>query len=608
MTCQARITTVKTMEFRVQLSKEQIDTIESWFPKLKQLWNLGLYALENFDNFHRYNKFEWIDSETGEARKSNAYLPCCPLPWKSYKNETDNQWHLASEIIDPSSYWYVRQMKESKPPTRSEKKNMRGWQCEDGGSGFSCPLPQDYQAPLISDPRKYSLYKICANNFLDELPKRYPGLYGNVYQIKEVGYKYRQSLLAGLSTAWDEYIKSRSGRGTVKRGKPQYKRYRDRIKTLINTNPPKATPKKPEVTLLRGKEVLALPILGKVVVPGLCRRWVNSDGSIPAIATYQISKKPSGWFIYLTAKVTRSPRLLKNPPADATGIDPGIINWLTLDDGTVYQNPRWFSRYENKIKNKQKAIDHKLDHNLVLWLNHPDRKATDIHELIIVQKDKARALMSATSPKEINEIIGASRYQKLRHHPKLHSKRVEKLRLEIAKLREKERRARKHHIQKTATWLMRKYPIVAAEDGLQSQKLRARKKAQTDESGRYIANGARQQTNRAKALSDAGHGRFLQECEQRAKSFSRTFIRYPAFNTTIQCPICDYIDEDEAAAQTNYPGKTIKCPNCEFECGHDQRPGILMMIDLEQQGLVQRDRLSQAAQNAIALRETWFTR
>lgn len=588
---------MKTLEFKIKLTKAQQSVVESWFPELKKLWNLGLYALEEYDRF-----------AYGYDKETKSHRPCCPLPWEwtkqnpnpeqaFSKNYFPNGWTY-SRILDGASRWYQKQMKEHLVPAPAEVKNTRGWHCEDGGSGYSCPLPQQYRKLWIESSNGMGLSAITSNGFLDSLPIEYPGLYKNTEGIKAVGSKYRYGLLRGLATSWQEYLKSRYGNGgKVKRGKPLYKRYRDKIQTIVNCNPPKPTTKKPAITIVTGQDSLKVANLGEIEVIGLWRRWKNSDGTIPVVCTYKITKKPSGWYIHLTGDIKRSRRSLKNLKP-AIGIDPGIVNWITLSDGTTYNNPQWYRDREAKIIKKQQQIDAKLDHTLILWLNHSKRVVEDISAIIPIAYDKAKALMRAKSPKEIVEIIGSSRYQRLRHSAVLASNRVKKLRLEIAKLREKEVRARNAHNHKHSTWLTRKHPVIVCEDGVQKEGLRHRPEAKTDENGHYTHNNASAKAGLTKSLSDAGHGDFIAKCESKAKERDRVFVRYPARFTTQQCPVCDH----KQKVDVNYPGQVIECEECGYIAGRDQRPGILMLVQTYEQGLVSLDDLDDVVKDAIALR------
>lgn len=591
---------MKTIEFRANLTPAQSELIESWFPKLKLLWNIALGALEEFEAFHYYDKHS----------KTNA--PCCPLPWdyraevkspdesdpktKGKKKKTvdkkEYNFYPYCTILNGRSRWYQKQMPRHTIPTPAAEKDSYGWYCEDGGSGYSCPIYRDYQEPIIQGTNKFGLSPLSKEETLQQLNFLYPG----ATAIAEVGQKYRMSLLQGLAIAWQEYVKSRSKTTQLNRGRPKFKRKRDRITTLSNTNPPKATKQNPNYSILEG-DYFKAPILGKIHVTGLQRRWINGDGTKPEVCAFKITKRPSGWYIQLTGEIQQSLRLHK-PSKGAVGIDPGVINWITLDDGTTYKNPRWYQSQMDKIAQKQREINHKLTHNLILWLNHPNRKVEDINKVIAIANEKAKTLLTCKTEKAVIELIGASRFQRLRHNPDLESNRLKKLKKELSLLHEKASQARKSYAHKHSTWLVRKYETIVCEHGEQQEKLRRKAKPKKDEKGRYTQNKAKAKSGLSRSLADTGHGDFMAKCEVKAKAAERSFIRYPARNTTKQCPVCDHLQEIEA----NYPGQMIECENCGYTAGRDRRPGILMLIQTYEQGKVNLEQLTPEVQQAIALR------
>lgn len=581
---------MKTLEFKIELTEAQETLINSWFPRLKKVWNLGLTALEQFDQFRYYDKV------------SKTFTPCCPMPWEMRKCDWDGKYYPCSPILDSRSRWYQKQMPEHIVPAPSEAKGTRGWYCKDGGSAYSCPVkitwePEaqtlpvpglDAQETWLDNSSYFSLCKLNSKEFMQSLPHRYPGVYTDkeVAELLEIPTKYRHTVFKGLATAWQEYIKSRSGKGKIKRGKPLYKRRRDRVNTLANINPPKPTKKTPRPKLFTEDYNLKLPGLGEIKVVRLRDRWKNHEGDIPPICTYKITHRPSGWYIQLTGEIVRSMRLHKKPKP-VVGLDPGILYWLTTHTNEKYANPQWYARYEDKIANKQQQINHKLDHTLILWLNRPERTIEDVSAIIPIASEKFERLRTAKTPKQIVEVIGSSRFQRLRYSEVLASNRVAKLQHEVAKLRERESQARKAYAHKTATWLVRKYQTIICEDGEQAAELRQQVHADL-----------------AKRLADTGHGDFFAKCEARtaepeAEEAGRQFIRYPASFTTQQCPVCDHRQD----VGINQPDKIIECENCGYTAGFDQRPGILMLIQAYEQGIIAYEDLDVTIKTAIALRQ-----
>ena len=524
-----------TVEFKCYPTPEQEILIERWLEISKAVWNHGLSALEEFDkNYYWYKATEGVN-----GKEPGNFAPICRLPWEyrpywlnengsiNLEGKGDIIWVPFSRIYDDRSHWYIKELSRVKVPQASEKKQSWGWKNNEDSmlTGYSCPIPCDWKEPMLHRPglqQSGGLGQVIKGDNLAERSREF---------TQEMPYKFRTGVLAGLDTSWQEFTKSRAGiqNGAV-RGRPRFKRKRDKTQTVVHPNPKDAIEPK-------GKNILGgIPSLGKLKVKGLDRRWRNSDGSIPKIATFKLCKYPSGYYVQLTGDLQRSRRIKAN--SKAVGIDPGLDNYLTLSNGKKYGNPRFYRHAQATLAELQRELAAKLIHRLILWLNHPQRLHKEIREFINISPKKAEELCKVKTEAEGVALIGGMFWQKLKWSlPK--SKEQEKLEAKISKLHEKIRRQRSAFNNKISSEIVTNYEFISCENGLQSQNLRKEAKPQEDlEKGGYKKNGKARKSGLAKSLSDAGHGDVIAKIEQKSKRDQRTFKRNPAAYTSQTCPVC----------------------------------------------------------------------
>lgn len=585
-----------TVEFKVTLTTEQEAKVLNWLPGLRVIWNLGLNALESFDDYHYYDKV------------SKTHVAKCPINY-SYKNyQVGKEWISApySEIVNSRSKLFIkRSCKEVRNVTTKtayvKAKNtnnvcfttadlnyVQGWQNESGLVGYSCPLPQDYKESKIKTPNFFGLSVLTKKEILLKLPCNLAD------KLLDIPSKYRYGVLSSLGTSWQEYDKSRKKlkKGGIVRGKPRYKKLgTDEVKTLF-------TPNAKDCVIPTSNDVLKVAGLGNIKVRGLNRRWINSDGSIPKVAVFKLIQRASGWFIQLTGEKTKSLRLRKNT-IKATALDPGLNNWNTTDDGIKYENPRFYRNAELRISELQALLTHKFSHNLVLWLNNPLRTIEEIQQHCpSLGESKINLLLKAKSELEISEVVSKSTLNYLKFKVVPTSNKILQLKKQISKLHEITANQRRNFNHKHSTWLVRNNEIVIHEDGLQNEGIRHKAKAKLneDKSG-FNKNNANAKSGLTKSLSDAGHGAFMGMLEQKAKVANRRFERFPAKYTTQECPVCNH--RQEMLPNIRY----YICGKCNWECDRDQKAAILMMVKSYDKGIVAYEQLSNPVKQILKIRE-----
>lgn len=549
-----------TLEFAAKLTPEQDTKALRWLELSRIVYNRGLYELEQWDRATGY-RIKKADSPTGSAYYSNV----CQLPWEYRKDPDSNTWVPFSRILSDQSFWLIKDLPQIKVPQKSEKKSSWGWA---DGIGYSCPIGTDLHDPLLKTwqlQAKGGLGQVAKGDYWDCL--RSPELKADMLAFP---YKFRAGVLTTLETPWQEYLKSRMGVSDgPKRGKPRKKRKRDNITTIIHPNPKQAI--KPDGNSLKG-----VPGLGLIEVPGLARRWRNGDEP-PLIATFKLCLQPDrSWRVQLTGGIVRSWPVKKTNKS--VGIDPGLKAELSLSTGEQIAPNRYYRKQQKQRTKLQRQYQHKLTHNLILWLNHPDRRVDDITNIIRIKLKDANKLAILKTEKDILELIGPRRFQQLRHNiPQ--SKRLAKLDLQIKKLDRKVGKQRKAHDDKLTTRIVRDYGAIAIENGLQSEKLRGKAKPKEDDKGGYARNNSKAKSGLNKSLADASPGRKIALLKSKSAKSGRKFKKIAAPYTSKACPVCSpakgfekWLSADHLTG--NLDGDRVSRCSCGWECDRDIHSGV----------------------------------
>ena len=208
------LTTVKTLEFKLDLTTAQQQQIDHWLEIQRCVWNRGLAMLKRFEKFAAYNKHD------------KAYAPCCPVPWKF------------RYIPNAAGDGYV-----------AVPYNSMAYREKWGEYRQFCPLLPQYETPELDRDSEYSLTPL----FAFKLP-------GNEW-LRDSGcpYKLTQGTIKLLATSWQEYRKN-------KRKSPRFKGDRNLMMTLNDTQTGNAS--------VDGDWV-QLPKLGRVKIKSANRRWIR---------------------------------------------------------------------------------------------------------------------------------------------------------------------------------------------------------------------------------------------------------------------------------------------------------------------------------------------
>jgi len=403
---------MRTIEFKLDLNQSQQAKVDDWLNVQRWVWNRGLHLLEEFDDFTSWDKV------------SKTWTPSCPLPWLYYKDDR-------GQLV---------------PFTRlAQTKPYR----------MSCPIPQAYRQPELESPTYFGLLYYFAQKNHEDKP-----------WFSEVPSKYVAGTLKSLADAWSEY---KAG----KRKRPRYKRYKDKLKTLVNNNS--------KSIKISGKQI-TLPKLGKVTVKTLDKRW---DAAI-AIATLKIVREPSGYYLQLTGEL---PVKKFKPSNKAVGISLGYKDLFTTDGGKVVEPPAYYQKMEKRLQRLQRQLS----------------RQQNLCPITTYNSELGKHFLSC--PIDPNK--GANKV---------------KTQQKIARQHEKIRRARKAFNHKLSTKLVREYGAIATAKS-EVRKITRRPKPIVNKEGTgYDPNGAaiKSQFNKT-ILANAG-GQLTTLIEQKAVVSGREYI------------------------------------------------------------------------------------
>jgi putative transposase len=277
---------VRTLEFRLYPTRSQEQQLDAWLLLNRRVWNYGLALLQELAAFSHYNKAD------------KAMAPCCPVPW-------EYRWQKA----DDGSWQGI--------PYSSIRRHRR--------AGLSCPIPQDYRQPRLSNDSYFSLASFFAK-------KNHP----NWLELQGCPNNLLRGTLKALATSWTEYRKG-------KRKMPKFKSDRFPITTLSDQDCKKST-------AVHGDRV-KLPVLGEMRIKGNRdgRRWPEGL----ECCTFRVSREPSGWYLLLVGDVAA--RKVRET-ALAVGVDAGVKHTLTTSTGKHIDGPAALAAGLRKLKRLQQQM------------------------------------------------------------------------------------------------------------------------------------------------------------------------------------------------------------------------------------------------------------
>ncbi|MCX4617479.1 transposase [Streptomyces mirabilis] len=244
------------------------------------------------------------------------------------------------------------------------------------------------------------------------------------------------------------------------------------------------------------------------------------------VKTVSVKREGKRWYVVLTAEQEPPEPLPKT--GSVVGIDMGIASFLTTSNGEHVANPRHGHKAAAKLKAAQQVL---------------------------------------------------SRFPRVRRNKRTanHQRAVDN----VAKLHRKVRRQRLDHAHRVAVDLVREHDVIAHEDLKIRNMVKApAPKADPDQPGSFLPNGAAAKAGLNHSISDAGWGVFLTILHAKAESAGREVIAVDPRNTSRTCPECGHVAAENRPTQERF--------HC-VSCGHTAHADTVGAQNVLRAGLVHRD-------------------
>jgi putative transposase len=247
------------------------------------------------------------------------------------------------------------------------------------------------------------------------------------------------------------------------------------------------------------------------------------------VKTVTVKREGRRWFVILACEVQRPVPLPRT--GRQVGIDVGVASLLTTSDGEHVQNPRHAAKAAARLATAQQALS----------------------------------------------------------RCKRSSKRRGKARERVAAVHGKVRRQRLDHAHKTALDLVRAYDVIAHEDLVIRNMVRApAPKPDPATPGGFLPNGRAAKAGLSRSIQDAGWGVLLSILAYKAASAGRVMVAVDPRNTSRTCPRedCGHVAEENRATQA-----LSRCVGC----GDIEHADVVGALNVLRAGLARRDTAPTAA-------------
>jgi putative transposase len=224
------------------------------------------------------------------------------------------------------------------------------------------------------------------------------------------------------------------------------------------------------------------------------------------VKTIQVKRQGRRWVLVLSCDDV--PTSLLPATGQHAGVDVGIATFATLSDGTTVENPRWARKAAARLAAAQQRV--------------------------------TRAARGSKNRARKRETV-AARHRKIAN-----------------------RRKDFHHKQARA--LVARYDLLVVEDlKIANMLRRATPKADPDNPGRYLANGARAKSGLNRSISDAGWGQFVSILRAKAEEAGRAWIEVDPRHTSDRCERCGHAAPDNRVTQAEFA-----CQRCAHRAPADE--------------------------------------
>ena len=244
-------------------------------------------------------------------------------------------------------------------------------------------------------------------------------------------------------------------------------------------------------------------------LPEVNRVYLQGIGQVKAevhrqvlgrVKTIQVKQQGRRWILVLSCDDV--PATLLPASGRHAGIDVGIASFATTSDGEHIKNPRWARRAADRLTAAQRRL--------------------------------ARARRGGNNRRAKRETVVA-RHRKIANQ-------------------------RKDFQHKLARRLVESYDVLVVEDlQIANMVRRAKPVPDPEQTGQYLANGARAKSGLNRSISDAGWGGFLNVLRAKAEDAGRVVIEVDPRHTSDGCENCGHAARENRVTQAEFV--------CQ-RCGH----------------------------------------
>jgi putative transposase len=237
------------------------------------------------------------------------------------------------------------------------------------------------------------------------------------------------------------------------------------------------------------------------------------------VKTVSVKREGRRWYVILACDEVPAQLL---PAAGAvTGIEVGVVHFLTTSEGEHKPNPRHGKRNADALAEARRALK-----------GFPRRKMQD---------------------------------RTVRHRRAV---------VKVAGLHRRVRRQRTDHAHKTALAMVGEYDVIAHERlKIGNMVRRPRKKPDPERPGVFLSNGAAAKAGLNRSIHDAGWGVFLGILAHKAESAGRILIPVGSRNTSRTCPSCGHVSGANRPMQEKF-----ECIKCGYTANADQVGAVNIAI------------------------------